>query len=250
MVRVARFFFLRMRINRYLASAGLGSRRACEALVAAGRVTINGEPCTTLAARVADGDRVRVDGRVVQSEAPLYLLLHKPKGFLCTADDEGGRRTIFDLLPPDLPRVFHVGRLDKESEGLLLLTNDGELALKLTHPSHRIEKEYEVMLDRNFDPVHKAKLLKGFRIEGGRARMESIRVLGPRKLRVVLSQGIKRQIRLMFYDCGYEVDRLVRIRIGSLWIERMRAGEHRPLSGPEVEALRRSSVATQSRIKK
>jgi 23S rRNA pseudouridine2605 synthase len=179
-----------------------------------------------------------VGRQIVRPQETLYAVLYKPRGFVCTADDEKNRRTIFDLLPPDWPRVYHVGRLDLESEGLLILTNDGDLALRLTHPRFKIEKEYEVTLDRPFDPMHREKLLRGFHIEGGRAKMEEVQLLAPQKLRVILNQGIKRQIRLMLYDCGYEVERLRRVRIGPIWIEKLRAGMWRMLSPKDVSDLR------------
>jgi 23S rRNA pseudouridine2605 synthase len=170
----------------------------------------------------------------------------KPRGYVCTTEDERDRRTIFELLPRDWPRVFHVGRLDMESEGLLIVTNDGDLSLALTHPRHRVEKEYEVALDRPFDPEHREKLLRGFHIIGGRGKFERLEILGPKHLRLVLLQGIKRQIRLMLYELGYEVTRLVRVRIGTIRIERMRPGEWRLLTDPEVTALKRAAPATGS----
>jgi 23S rRNA pseudouridine2605 synthase len=125
-----------------------------------------------------------------------------------------------------------------ESEGLLIVTNDGELSLSLTHPRFKIEKEYEVTLDKPFDPLHKAKLLRGFHIEGGRAKMESVEQVSANKLRVILTQGIKRQIRLMMYDCGYEVENLRRVRIGTIRIDKLRAGMWRMLSPKDVADLK------------
>jgi len=226
-----------MRLNRFLAAAGLGSRRGVEKLILEGHVTLNGEPCFDLATTVAPTDSVKVDGRLVQAEQLRYILLNKPKGFLCTASDEKGRRTIFELLPAGLPRLFNVGRLDKESEGLLILTNDGAVAQHLTHPSHGVEKEYEVVLDQPFDPAKREKLLRGFHIEGGRAKMEGLAQVGPNRLKVVLRQGIKRQIRLMFYDIGYEVEQLTCIRIGSLRAHNLAPGAWRFLTGRELKSL-------------
>lgn len=226
-----------MRLNRFLASAGFGSRRGCEQLVREGQVTINGRVCTELATQVAPGDAVKVRNKLVKQEPPLTVLLNKPRGYVCTASDERDRRTIFDLLPAKFPRLFHVGRLDKESEGLLLLTNDGDLSLRLTHPRYKVEKEYQVHLDRAFDPVHAAGLLKGVFMEGGRAKAESVRQIGPHKLRVVLRQGLKRQIRQMFYTLGYEVERLVRVRIGPLTVKDLPPGRWRTLSEKEISAL-------------
>jgi len=227
-----------MRINRFLAASGLGSRRSCEELIRDGHVTINGQVCQNLATEVGEKDFVKVGSRHVLPEKHLYIVLHKPRGYLCTAADTHERRTIFDLLPGQWPRLFHVGRLDRDSEGLLILTNDGNLALRLTHPRYKMEKEYEVLLDKPFDAAADApRLLRGVSIEGGRAKAESVRQLSPVLLRIVLRQGLKRQIRLMLYKLGYEVERLIRIRIGPLRLTEMRAGEWRALTGAEVEAL-------------
>jgi len=226
-----------MRLNRFLAAAGLGSRRSCEDLIASGAVVINGSRVEKLATVVADGDDVRVHGRIIRVARPIYVLFHKPRGFVVTKSDERGRRTIYDLLPPEFSSLFHVGRLDKDSEGLLLLTNDGDLAQKLTHPSHGIEKEYEVTLDKSFDPAHSAKLIKGIFIEGGRGRFERVNILGPARVRVVLRQDIKRQIRLMFYDMGYEVERLKRTRIGSVDDHGMPPGSFRHITPRELQSL-------------
>ena len=227
-----------IRINRYLAAAGLGSRRSVESLIEEGRVKINGRPVEGLGTLVAPGDVVKVGSKIVSPQEIVHAVLFKPKGVLCTAEDERDRPTIFALLPDDWPRVYHVGRLDKESEGLLIVTNDGELSLALTHPRFKIEKEYEVTLDKPFDPAHAAKLLRGFHIEGGRAKMDEITQLAPTKIRVILSQGIKRQIRLMLYDCGYEVENLRRTRIGTVRILKLRPGMWRMLSAKEISDLK------------
>lgn len=237
-----------MRLNRYLAAAGLGSRRACEAIITSGRVSINGRPCVVLATTVEPTDAVKVDGRTVQTQRPIYVLLNKPAGFLSTRTDPRQRDTVFDLLPPDFPRTFHVGRLDQDSEGLLLLTNDGEFALRLTHPRYKVDKEYEVLLDQAFDMAWVPKLQDGVFIpvdaeqEGqpparARARAEAIHKLGANKLKVILRQGLKRQIRLMFSHIGYEVKRLQRVRLGTLRLGNLRPGEWRYLDAREVAAL-------------
>jgi len=226
-----------MRLNRFLAAAGFGSRRACEALILAGKVSINGHFIRELATTVEPDDDVRVAGKKAKSTPLVYVLLHKPKGFLSTRSDDRGRRTIFDLVPPHFGHLFHVGRLDKESEGLLILTNDGALAQRLTHPTHEVEKEYEVVLDKPFDNALAPKFLRGFMLEEGRAKMEELRIINPSVVKVVLRQGLKRQIRAMFYKFGYEVKRLVRTRIGKLSIKNIGPAEWRFLTPREVAAL-------------
>jgi len=227
-----------MRLNRFLASAGLGSRRGVEELITSGQVRINGQVVTDLSTQVNPNDAVKVGSRLLRTEQKITVLLNKPPGYVCTASDERDRKTIFDLLPANWPRVYHVGRLDKDSEGLLLVTNDGDLSLALTHPRYKIEKEYEVLIDKPFNPQDREKLLKGFHIIGGRAKAERVEILNPTHLRLTLTQGIKRQIRLMLYDLGYEVERLARIRLGPLKIGEMRPGEWRLLTGKEITALK------------
>jgi len=227
-----------MRINRFLAAAGLGSRRSCEELILGGEVTINGQICQNLATEVKEEDFVKVGSKRILPEKHLYVLLHKPRGYLCTASDTHDRRTIFELLPGKWPRLFHVGRLDRESEGLLILTNDGDLGLRLTHPRYKMEKEYEVLLNRPYDAAADTpRLLHGVNIEGGRAKAEIVKQMSPMLLRIVLRQGLKRQIRHMLYKVGYEVERLIRIRIGPLRLTELHAGEWRLLTAGEVKAL-------------
>src|SRR5205807_4407575 len=150
-----------MRLNRFLAAAGLGSRRHCDELITAGRVTINGQPCTDFSAQPTARDHVKVDGKLVRVEPPVTILLHKPAGFVSTKSDPHARDTIFDLLPRKFHRLFNVGRLDTQSEGLLILTNDGELAQRLTHPRYKIDKEYELTVDRQWDPALTPNSLRG-----------------------------------------------------------------------------------------
>lgn len=236
------FFVLQtMRLNRYLAAAGLGSRRGCEALILEGRVIVNGKICTNLATQVGARDFVKVDGATVSAQGHLSVLLFKPRGCLCTASDEHDRRTIFDLLPKNWPRLFHVGRLDKESEGLLLLTNDGDLSMQLTHPRYKIEKEYEVTLNRTLDPADRARLLQGMLIEGKKAKAERVEKITAARWRVILRQGIKRQIRLMFSALDYDVKQLLRTRIGPLKIDHLCPGEWRMLNARELELLKSGS---------
>lgn len=230
-----------MRLNRYLALCGLGSRRACEEIIRGGGVRVNGRAVRELAVVVQPGDTVVARGRVVKPAASRYLVLHKPPGVLSSRASQGGKPVVYDLLPREAATLPHVGRLDAESEGLLLLSNDGTLAQVLTHPSRHVEKEYEVILDRSFDPKFIPKLLKGIYLEEGRAKAAAVHVEGANKLRVVLTQGINRQIRRMFAALGYKVKRLTRTRLGPLRLGRLPRGSWRELSGREVEALRRAA---------
>ena len=227
-----------MRLNRFLASAGLGSRRGVEELITQGSVRVNGQVVTNLATTVLPTDSVKVGSRLIRAEQPVYAVLHKPPGYVCTAADEFDRRTIFELFPANWPRVHHVGRLDKESEGLIFVTNDGDLTHILTHPGHEVEKEYDVLIDKPFVPDDREKLLRGFRIEGGYAKCEAVEAIKANRLRLVLKQGIKRQIRMMLYKLGYEVERLFRIRIGPIAISGLARGAWRFLTQKEVAALR------------
>jgi 23S rRNA pseudouridine2605 synthase len=224
-----------VRLNQYLARAGFGSRRACEDLIREGAVTINGHRLHELATQVKADDRVLVFGKPVKMPLPIVAVLHKPAGYLCTSSESTKEKTIYDLLPSGWPRVVYVGRLDKDSEGLLVVTNDGNLAQRLTHPSHKLRKVYIVTLDQEFDFGLAPRMLKGFPIEEGFAKMEEIHRVGPRTVKVVLTQGLKRQIREMFYKCRYEVRRLVRVQIGSLHLDKLPAGQHRVLSQDDIK---------------
>jgi 23S rRNA pseudouridine2605 synthase len=230
-----------MRLNRFLAAAGVGSRRKCDELIAAGRVTINGRVCTNFSAQPSGRDHVKVDRKLVHLERAMTIALHKPAGFVSTRSDPHTRDTVFDLLPPKSPRLFNIGRLDAQSEGLLLLTNDGDLAQKLTHPRFKIEKEYEVTLDRQWDSALAQKLLRGLFLDGRRAQIAQLHSIGPTRVRVVLRQGINQQIRRMFYAVGYEVKRLVRVRIGNLRLGDLPPGHWRTLSKSEIDGLKRTS---------
>src|SRR5216117_3612920 len=172
-----------MRLNRFLAAAGIGSRRHCDELIAAGRVTINGKTCTDFSAQPGGRDYVKVNGKLVHVVPPFTIMLHKPAGFVSTRRDPHVRDTVFDLLPQKFSRLFNIGRLDAQTEGLLLLTSDGELAQRLTHPRYKIEKEYEVTLDRSWDPTLTPKLLHGIFLDGQRAKIVRLHSLSPTHLR-------------------------------------------------------------------
>src|ERR1700745_1811784 len=226
-----------MRLNRFLAAAGIGSRRPCDELIAGVRVTINGKTCTDFSAQPSGRDHVKVNGKLVHVAPALTIMLHKPAGFVSTRRDPHARDTVFDLLPAKFSRLFNIGRLDAQTEGLLLLTNDGSLAQRLTHPRYKIEKEYEVTLDRSWDPALAPKLLRGIFLDGERARIVRLHSTSPVRLRVVLRQGINRQIRRIFEAVGYHVKGLVRIRIGPVRLGDLPRGHWRALTKRELKSL-------------
>jgi 23S rRNA pseudouridine2605 synthase len=226
-----------MRLNRFLAAAGLGSRRHCDQMISAGRVTINGKVCTNFSAQPGAGDHVKVDGKLVHTAPALTIILHKPAGFVSTRKDSHTRDTVFDLLPGKFSRLFTIGRLDAQTEGLLLLTNDGELAQQLTHPRFKVDKEYQVILDRPWEPALAPKLERGIHLDGQRAKIARLRSLSPTRLRVVLRQGINRQIRRMFEAVGYRVKHLLRVRVGNLRLGDLPCGHWRGLTRHELRSL-------------
>jgi 23S rRNA pseudouridine2605 synthase len=232
-----------MRLNQYLAACGLGSRRKCEELISSGVVEVNGRPVEGLATRIGEGDVVKVRGVRVSPAESITLLLNKPEGFVCSRSDERGRKTIYDLIPARYHSLHHVGRLDRDSSGLILLTNDGNLSHALTHPGHQVEKEYVVTADQAIRETHFPVWLRGLQTSEGFARADRVQSLSNRKVRMVLSTGLKRQIRHMFKELGYQVVSLNRTRIGKLHLRDLPVGAWRQLRRVEVEELRRGSAA-------
>ncbi len=225
------------RLQKVLARAGLGSRRVCEELVADGRVTVNGA-VAVLGQRVDPrADAVTVDGVPVPIAPDLvYYLLNKPAGVVSTAADPEGRPTVVDLVPGE-PRVFSVGRLDYDTEGLLILTNDGELAHRLAHPSHGVTKEYLAEVDGAVGAGALRRLRDGVELTDGRTAPATVGQPAPGVLRIVLHEGRNRQVRRMCEAVGHPVRRLVRTRIGTVADPSLRPGAWRPLEGGEVRAL-------------
>ena len=225
------------RLQKVLARAGLGSRRACEELIVEGRVRVNGEPAV-LGRRVdVDRDRVEVDGVPVAVQPGLvYYLLNKPAGVVTTASDPEGRPAVVDLVPPE-PRVFPVGRLDAATEGLLLLTNDGELAHRLAHPSFGVEKEYLAEVEGAPSPGAVRRLRERVTLEDGPTAPARVSLVPPNALRISIHEGRKRQVRRMCEAVGHPVTRLVRTRIGPLAERGLRPGQWRELSVAEVRSL-------------
>ncbi len=230
-----------VRINRYLAQCGVASRRHAEDLIRQGRVRINGEVVAGLGARVRPGvDVVEVDGRVVVPEDErVVVLLNKPRGVVTTAQDDRGRSTVVEFV--DLPqRLFPVGRLDIDTEGALLLTNDGDLAFRLAHPRFGVEKVYHAVLDRPILAEDLEHLQRGVMIDSGMTSPCRARTLGdPRRVEVVLHEGKKRQVRKMFRALGYRVVELRRVAIGPIELGSLPPGKWRLLSAEEIRALRR-----------
>jgi 23S rRNA pseudouridine2605 synthase len=223
-----------MRFNRFLAAAGVASRRGADELIAAGRVTVNGKICTDFHFQPAATDHVKVNGRLVHERPHVYLALNKPAGFVCTRRDPHVTDTIYDLLPPKFQLLPYVGRLDASSEGLLLLTNDGDFVDRLTHPRFKIEKEYEVTLDRPATRDLAQQLIGGVVLDGKRVRAAQVRQIGTAKLRIVLHQGMNRQIRRMLERFGFQAKRLVRIRVGNLRLGDLPRGHWRALTRNEL----------------
>jgi 23S rRNA pseudouridine2605 synthase len=226
-----------IRLNKYLASAGVGSRRACDTMVQQGEVVINGETCLSPGYRVQPEDFIKVNGRRIEPLEIQSIVLHKPAGLVCTRSDENNRATIYELLPPRLHHLAHVGRLDLDSEGLLILSNDGELTQALTHPSHKIEKLYQVTTENAFENSILNQLEKGVFTEVGKARAVSVKRISSRRLEMVLNTGLKRQIRYMIQAVGHRVKRLVRLKIGELTLDTLKPGKWRVLGKSERDAL-------------
>ncbi len=226
------------RLQKFLARAGLASRRKAEALIAEGRVRVNGR-VAELGMKVAAGDEVTVDGRVVGAgERRVTFAFYKPRGVLSSVGDDRGRKTVIDFFPP-IPGLHPVGRLDLESEGLLLVTNDGELTNRLTHPSFGHEKAYRVWSAQGTLGASELQALeRGVELDDGLARAVVAKV-AKGGCRLVLSEGRKRQIRRMLAAVGHRVTRLKRERIGKLELGELTPGEYRELAAEEVEALKR-----------
>ena len=235
-----------MRINKYLASCDLGSRRAVEALILDGKVYINGSLCTDLATHInPETDEVKVGRFIVQpTSQKIFLLLNKPKGFVVTKDDEFKRKTIYDLLPDFAKSLHPVGRLDFDSEGLLLLTNDGDMTNKMTHPAYKLEKIYKVTVKGKIDMSDVEKLRNGVEIEHNTPRTkyttQSAKVFlksssdEKSELKIGIAEGKNRQIRKMFQTLGHEVIALKRIQIVKIKLDRLPIGMWRFLKDSEI----------------
>lgn len=231
-----------MRINRYLAQCGVAGRRACDKIVAEGRVTVNGR-LADLGCEVKEGDIVKVDGKTITIKKQEYYLLHKPKGYLSTVSDDKGRKTVMDILGSGVGRVYPVGRLDYDSEGLLILTTDGDLAQHLTHPSNEVPKTYMVKVEGRLTEADLNPIRSGIEIEGGyvtkKCRAHIIETNKEfTKVEMVLREGKNREIRKMFAAIGREVILLKRTKVGELSLRGLERGAFRKLTPAEVAYLK------------
>ena len=235
------------RLQKALARAGFGSRRACEQLIVDGRVTLDGR-VSTLGDKVEPGvSTVTVDGVEVNLDPSLrYYALHKPAGVVTTMRDPQGRPDIRQYLPADGPRVFPVGRLDRDSEGLLLLTNDGEIANRLMHPSHGVEKEYLAEVEGRPTTKQVSQVRSGVELDDGPARAVEARIVGSSgergAIRLVMTEGRKREVRRLLAAVGLPVTRLVRLRVGPIGLDGLAPGELRVLDRREIQALAAEGV--------
>lgn len=233
----------RVRLHKHLAACGVASRRACEKLMAEGRVRVDGEAATRPGTTVdPERQRIEVDGRVVRPQRFVHLAFHKPPGVVSTARDTHGRRTALHFLRDVPGRVYNVGRLDLDSEGLLLFTNDGDLALQLTHPRHFVGKVYLVWTRGDLSEDGRARFLDGIYDRGECLRAVEVRRIRPGHYRVVLREGRNRQVRRMFFSQGLRVTRLVRVAVGPVELGDLRPGAWRYLEPGEVQALRQAAV--------
>lgn len=234
------------RLQKALSAAGVASRRQAEEMIVGGRVAVNNHVVTQLGTKVGPTDRIAVDGRLID-RAPrhTYIILNKPLGVLSTAHDDRGRRTVLDLVT-SAERVYPVGRLDLDSEGLILLTNDGELTFRLLHPRHEVPREYHVWVAPPATDEQIASLERGVDIEGWTTGPAVVRRRPGGLLSIVVHEGHKRQIRLMCNAVGLAVTRLIRVRLGHVTLGTLKPGEWRELRPEEVESLARDAGVLES----
>jgi 23S rRNA pseudouridine2605 synthase len=220
------------RIQKILAAAGFGSRRACEEFISAGLVRVNGTVATLGDSADHVKDNITCNGKKVRKQKLVYFALNKPSGYIVTSSDDQGRATVLDLIKvPE--RIFPVGRLDKDTEGLLIMTNDGDLSQAILHPKHLTKKEYEVILDKPLDPTHKIRFQKGIPLDYRKVAMKISD--GQKKLRVEIHEGRKHVLKRIFRRLGYEVKYLRRIRIGHLTLRGISKGSYKILKYDDIK---------------
>lgn len=229
----------KLRLQVFLAHSGLASRRACEKIILDGRVTVNGQVITELGSKVSDSDIVKVDGKQLSLEKKkCYVLLNKPAGYVCSSSDEKGRAVAVDLLKDAYKeRLYNVGRLDMYSKGMILFTNDGDFAAKLSHPSSQVEKEYIVETSQDIPEDFPKKFEHGIRVDNVFYKCLKCQILKARKLDIVLIEGKNREIRTVLESQNIGTKSLVRVRIGSVKLNNLKPGEYRELTEREVKSL-------------
>jgi len=243
------------RLNKYLAHSGVGSRRHCDTLIAAGRVKVNGVAVTDLGLKIdPDTHKIAVDDHPVRSEKLVYWAVHKPVGVLSTNHDPAGRPRAIDLIPHVEQRVYTVGRLDEMSEGLLLMTNDGELAFHLMHPRFGIPKTYLALVAGKPTPTDLQKLLDGVWLSDGKVKAKDVRRLKPQGnstwLRIVLTEGKNREIRRMLAQLGHKVQKLRRVAIGPVQLDKLPKGKARRVSASELADLQKWVATAKEKLAK
>ena len=235
----------RERLQKVLAACGVASRRKCEEYITAGRVKVNGETVTELGTKVSKKDLIQVDGKYLQREELVYYVMNKPTGYLTTVSDPKGRRTVMDLLEPETKkkRIFPIGRLDYDTSGVLLLTNDGDLSYRLTRSNKEIEKTYQVRVEGIINQAAVTNLIKGVMIDGVMTKGAKIEILDLDRvnnstlLTITITEGRNRQVRKMCETVGFPVKKLKRIEFGTITLEGLSVGSYRPLKPHEIKKL-------------
>lgn len=229
-----------MRLNKFLAAAGVASRRECDKLIASGHVTVNGNTAS-LGLEVSGEDEVFVNGNRVVIKKNEYYILNKPKGYICSVSDDKGRKTVMDLMPQNVGRIYPVGRLDYDSEGLLIMTTDGDLAQKLMHPSNEVSKTYLVKIEGTITESDLNPLRSGIEIDGYVTKKSKAHIVETNKkytkIHITVTEGKNREIRKMFAAIGKEVVLLKRIKIGELSLRGLDRGAYRKLTAREIDYL-------------
>lgn len=231
-----------VRLQKFLADAGVASRRASERFIVEGRVTVNGEVVRQLGAKVDTvHGKVAVDGKPVRAKRKLYLALHKPRGYVCSRNDEFNRPTIYELVPREWDNLYSIGRLDYDTDGLIFLTNDGEFALRLTHPRYGVSKKYVASVDGRVDLEMTQRFIRGVFHGGEKLKADKARIVSAGSSRSVveldLTEGKNREVRRLFESQGLTVKRLARVQIGKIKLGELKPGKWRTLTEPEIKSL-------------
>jgi len=227
-----------VRLQKFLAEAGIASRRAAEQIILSGRVGVNGETVRLLGTKIDPlHDKVSVDGKPVRARRKLYIALHKPVGYVCSRNDELGRKTVYELLPNEWQNAHTVGRLDFNSEGLIFLTNDGEFALRLTHPRYGVHKKYLATIEGKLEQQMLDRIVRGVFHGGEKLKAESARQVSRNVVELELSEGKNREVRRLFESQGLAVERLQRTQIGKIKLGELKPGRWRALTETEIRTL-------------